>query len=178
MDTEDVKAGQAWTGSMHHEDGAQFEYSKSGPELRLFFSGLPDDVVDDFMKQPCQLGLLRSANIAVVPWKIGDRLSGDAHFHVFLYPPESRPSDPVLENGERTRVRLILIDRDAGSVRAVRTVSLSPELSQELAEVVSYQLGNHIGREAYDAQVAIYQNKYPDVREAMGAAQFFETVRD
>jgi len=176
MDTADLKVGQAWGGQMHHEDGAQFEFSKTGPELRLFFSGLPEEAVREFETAPCQIGLLRLEDVAIVPWKIGERMMGDAQFHVFLYPPESRPSDPVLNQDARMRLQLVLIDRQTREVRALRSVLLSPRLSNELAEAVSYQLGNHIGREGYDAQVAIYQNKYPDVRETMQAARIFETA--
>lgn len=176
MDTADLRPGQRWTGNMHHEDGAQFEFSKAGPELRLFFSNIPEEAVREFESAPCEIGLMRVEDVAVVPWKIGEHLMGDAQFHVFLYPPETRPSDPVLNIDERMRLRVLLVDRAAGTVRAVRNVRLSLWLSKELAEAVSYQLGNHIGREAYDAQVAIYQNKYPDVRDAMRAADIFETA--
>lgn len=177
MDTADLKVGQPWTGAMHHEDGAQFEFSKTGPELRLFFTGVPEEAVREFERAPCQIGLLRAEDVAVVPWKIGEHMMGDAQFHVFLYPPETRPSDPVLERDERMRLQMTLIDRGTGRVLALRSVLLSPWLSKELAEAVSYQLGNHIGREAYDAQVAIYQNKYPNVQDAIRAAQIFETVQ-
>lgn len=176
MESADLQVGQTWTGDMHHEDGALFEFSKSGPELRLFFSGLPEEAVREAETADCHLGLLRAGDVAVVPWRIGDRMMGDAQFHAFLYPPESRPSDPVLDHGGRMSVRIILIDRGTRQVRAMRSVRLSQWFSQELAEAVSYQLGNHIGREDYDAQVSVYQNQYPDVREAMRAADIFEKV--
>lgn len=178
MDVADLKVGQRWSGNMHHEDGAQFEFSKAGPELRLFFSGLPDEAVREFDSAPCEIGLLHSEDVAVVPWKIGEHLMGDAQFHAFLYPPETRPSDPVLNVDQRMRLRIVLVDRASGVVRGMRSVLLSPSLSNQLAEAVSRQLGNHIGREAYDAQVAIYQNKYPDVRDAIRAAEIFETAED
>ncbi|HEY8609643.1 MAG TPA: hypothetical protein VIM12_21200 [Noviherbaspirillum sp.] len=176
MQTEDLQPGQAWTGPVHHEDGAVFEFSKDGPELRLFFAGVPPDAVREVQTADCHLGLLRAGDVAVVPWKIGEHMAGDAHFHVFLYPPESRPTDPLLNGDARLPLRIVLVDRDNRKLLAVRRVLLSQWLSQELAEAVAYQLGNHIGREGYDAQVAIYQNQYPDVQDAIKAAPIFERV--
>lgn len=53
-------------------------------------------------------------------------------------------------------------------------IDLQHPLSKELAEAIAYQLGNHIGREEYDAQVSQYQTRYADVREAIADAHLFE----
>lgn len=169
-----LKAGQRYPGKLPDEDAAVFEFSKEGPELRLFFSGIPDDVVRHVKEDDCYIGLLRSGDVAVVPWKIGDVMSGDSQFHVFLYPPETRPTPEIMTLDGRYMLQLLLVDRGTGTVRAVRRLALSPALSRELGEAIAYQLGNHIGREAYDAQVSEYQARYADVNEAIKAAPMFE----
>ena len=49
-------------------------------------------------------------------------------------------------------------------------------VSDVLNEVIAYQLGNHIGREEYDAQVSVYQAQYPAVDDAIRSAEVFERV--
>jgi len=169
-----LEAGKPYPGTLPEEDVAVFEFSKEGPELRLFFSGIPDEIARRVEQEDCYLGLLRSGEIAVVPWKIGDLMSGDAQFHVFLYPPENRPTPEILTRDGRYPMQLVLVDRETGMLRVVRRLNLSPALSKELTEAVAYQLGSHIGREEYDAQVSQYQTRYADVREAIAAAPVFE----
>ncbi len=169
-----LEAGKQYPGTLPVEDAAVFEFSKEGPELRLFFSGISDDVARHVSESEVRLGLLRSGDIAVVPWQIGDRMSGDAQFHVFLYPPETRPTAEILTRDGRYRMQLALVDRGSGEVRVVRYLNLSPAFSKELTEAIAYQLGNHIGREEYDAQVSQYQTRYADVRDAIAAAPVFE----
>ena len=169
-----LEAGKPYPGKLPDEDAAVFEFSKEGPELRLFFSGITDEIARHVAGAECWLGLLRSGDIAVVPWRIGDRMSGDAQFHVFLYPPETRPTPEIMTREGRYLLQLFLVDRGSGTVRAVRRLHLSPALSKALTEAIAYQLGNHIGREEYDAQVSQYQTRYADVDEAIAAAALFE----
>ena len=172
-----LEAGKPYPGKLPDEDAAVFEFSKEGPELRLFFSGIDDEVVRHVAEDDCYIGLLRSGDIAVVPWKIGERMSGDAQFHVFLYPPETRPTPEIMTPDGRYLLRLFLVDRISGKVRAVRRLNLSPTLSKELTEAIAYQLGNHIGREEYDAQVSQYQTRYADVSDAIAASPLFEKAQ-
>ena len=169
-----LKAGQTYPGTLPNEDAAVFEFSKDGPELRLFFSGIPEDVVRHVKDDDCYLGLLRSGDIAVVPWRINEVMSGDAQFHVYLYPPESRPTPEILTRDGRYGLHLTLVDRANGKVCVARRLALSPGFSRALTEVVAYQLGNHIDREGYDAQVSEYQTRYADVSQAIKAAPIFE----
>jgi len=169
-----LQKGKPYPGSLPDEDVAVFEFSKEGPELRLFFSGIPDDVADRVEQEECWLGLLREGDIAIVPWRIGELMSGDAQFHVFLYPPETRPTPDIMAKDDRYAVQLLLVDRQTGVVKTKRSVVLSTLLSREFAEAIAYQLGNHIGREEYDAQVSQFQRRYPDVQEVIRAAPRFE----
>jgi len=172
-----LQAGQPYPGKLPDEDAAVFEFSKEGPELRLFFSGITDEIAQYVAEADCYLGLLRSRDIAVVPWKIGDRMSGDAQFHVFLYPPETRPTPEILTADGQYRLQLVLVDRSSRTLHVVRWFNLSAAFSKELTEAVAYQLGNHIGREEYDAQVSEYQTQYTDVRDAIEAAPLFEKMQ-
>src|SRR5690606_31586469 len=104
------------------------------------------------------------------PWRIGERMRGDAQFHVYLYTPENRPSDQVLTPQDRYPILISLVDRDRGTVRALRHVSVSHELGAAFSEIVAHQLGNFLDHEDYEAQVAGYQNEFPDVDTAITAA--------
>lgn len=44
-----LKAGKSYPGRLPDEDAAIFEFSKEGPELRLFFSGVDDEVANDIV---------------------------------------------------------------------------------------------------------------------------------
>lgn len=174
MTPAELEVGKPYPGTLPDDDAAVFEFSKLGPELRLFFSGIPDHVVQRVEDDECFLGLLRSGDIAVVPWRIGDVMSGDAQFHVYLYPPETRPTPEILDKALSYIVQIILVDRTTNMVKAMRRVRLSPTMSKMFNEVIAFQHGNHIDREAYDAQVSVYQNRYPDVADAINDALIFE----
>lgn len=174
MTPDALEVGKRYPGDLPENDASVLEFSKEGPELRLFYSRIPREVVDRVRNDDCYLGLLRSGDIAVVPWKIGDVLGGDTQFHVFLYPPETRPTPEILTADGRYEMLITLVDRDNGLVQALRRVRLSSNLSKKLNEIIAYQHGNHIGREEYDAQVDIYQSHFPDVVEAIAAAEIFE----
>lgn len=169
-----LETGRTYPGRLPDEDAAIFEFSKEGPELQLFFSGIPEDVVQHVNEDDCWLGLLRSGDIAVVPWKIGDVMNGDAQFHVYLYPPETRPTPEIMTPDGRYGLQLLLVDRGTGKVRTLRRLVLSSGFSRELAAAIASQLGNHIDREQYDAQVSQYQTRYADVNKAIAEAPLFE----
>lgn len=171
-----LEVGKPYPATLPDEDESVLEFSKEGPQLRLFFSDVSDEMVESVIHDECHLGLIRSGDVAVVPWKIGEHLLGDTQFHVYLYPPETRPTADILSKDACYEVQIVLVDRSTGIIRALRTVKLSPWFSKVLNEVIVYQLGNHIEREAYDAQVSMYQTRYPSVEDALRAAEVFEKV--
>jgi hypothetical protein len=173
-----LRVGERFPGSMPDTDSSVFEFPKYGPELRLFFADVPDDLVRCVEREDVHIGVLRHGDLGIVPWKIGDQLQGDAQFHIFLYLPEMRPIDEILSSQHRYVVQITLVDRSSGKVRALRRVLLSNELSIQFNEIVAYQLGNHIGREDYDAQVSVYQNQFPDLETVVAAAAKFEKAED
>lgn len=178
MTPEMLKPGQPYPGSLPDGDGAVFELSKAGPELRLFFASTPDELVRTVEQEPVQIGVLRHRDLGIVPWKIGDRLQGDGQFHVHLYPPETRPTDQILDKDDRYAVQIALVERATRTVRAVRSVVLSHELSVAINEIVAYQLGNHLGHEEYDALVSEYQSEFPDLGTVVAAADRFEQAEN
>jgi|GEM_PF-2165362 len=169
-----LKVGQAYPGELPAQDGALFELAKYGPELRLFFSNLSEEMVRCVERDDIWIGVLRYGDLGIVPWKIGERMQGDAQFHVYLYHPEMRPTDQALAPHERYPIQVTLVDRSDGRVRALRHITVSHELGTAFDEIVAYQLGNFIDHEDYDAQVSGYQNEFPEVETAIQAAEHFE----
>jgi hypothetical protein len=178
MTPEMLKPGKPYPGALPDGDGAVFELSKAGPELRLFFASTPDELVQCVEREPVRIGVLRHGNLGIVPWKIGEQLQGDGQFHVHLYPPETRPTDRILSGSDRYAVQIVLVECASRTVRAVRSVLLSHELSVAFNEIVAYQLGNHLGHEEYDAQVSEYQSEFPDLETVVAAADRFEQAED
>lgn len=177
MTPETLEVGKTYGGTLLDADAAVFEFSKSGPELRLFFADPPDDLIRTVTEDEVRIGVLQVEDIAVVPWQIGDNMTGDAQFHVFLYPPETRPVPEALSQDSRFTLYLSLIDRRSRTIRAVRRLSMSVPMSDKFNEIIASQHGNHIGREEYDAQVSIYQNRYADVTQAIRDAAVFEPLQ-
>lgn len=177
MTPELLEVGKPYGGTLLDEDTAVFEFSKSGPELRLFFADPPEDLVRTVNEEDVRIGVLQVESIAVVPWQIGDRMTGDAQFHVFLYPPETRPVPEALSKDSRYTLYLSLIDRRSRTIRAARKLWLSTPLSDRFNEIIAFQHGSHIDREEYDAQVSIYQNRYADVTQAIRDAAIFEALQ-
>jgi hypothetical protein len=176
MSPELLEAGKHYPGTLPAEDGAVFELPKTGPELRLFFLDVPDAMVDCAANDAVRLGVFRHGDIGVVVWRIGDRLRGDAPFHVFMYPPEQRPTDEILSAHHQYSLQLILVDRSSAVLKVVRPLLMSHELSVAINEIIAHQLGSHIERAAYDAQVSIYENRFPDMETLEQAADCFEEL--
>lgn len=178
MAPDSLKVGQNWPGDVPAQDGAVFELAKYGPDLRLFFSGLTDEMVRCVERDDIWIGVLRYGDLGIVPWKIGEHMRGDAQFHVYLYPPETRPTDQVLTPHDRYPILVTLVDRGTRTIRAVRHVSVSHELGAAFNEIVVHQLGNFLDHEDYDAQISGYQDEFPEVETAIQAAEHFEKAEN
>lgn len=178
MAPDQLKVGQAYPGELPDQDGAVFELAKYGPDLRLFFSNPSNEMLRCAERDDFWIGVLRYGDLGIVPWKIGDHMQGDAQFHVYLYPPETRPTDQVLSHQGRYPILITVVDRVSGKVRAVRHVSVSHELGIAFNEIVAHQLGNFIDHEDYDAQVSGYQTEFAEVETAVQAAERFEKAED
>lgn len=169
-----IRAGAPFLGDIPEGGGVGFEFSVFGADLRLFYPDVTNQEWQDVQHGDIYLGLLRFQDLAIIPWRIGDSLSGDAQFHICLYPPELRPAPPG-EDDAPLKVEIILVDTIDRYTLVARSVTLSPRFTERMRQVVAEQSAQPITRKIYDAQVAAFQREFSHgTQQVMDAAEFFE----
>lgn len=171
-----VAPGLPYLGDVPAMEGVIFEFSSTGPDLRLFF---PDTTAQErwqVQHAPIHLGLMRFEQLGIVAWKIGDCLQGDAQFHVGMNFDGFRPA-PGDITAREAKIPLQLIDSISRMFLAVRFMKPLPRFLQLMDDIVADQLRQSITRQAYDRQIdAFHQAFNAGTKQVIDAADIFEQV--
>ena len=169
-----VATGLPYVGEIPAIEGVGFEFSATGPDLRLFYPDITSRELFDIRHGDIYLGVLRFKDLAIVPWRIGDSLQGDAQFHVGLNPEGFRP-DPRAIDEQGLEVAVIGIDTISRFILAARPVMLSERMTELMRRIVAGQLAHPIAKHAYDAQVRDFQRTFQGgAQQVIDAAEVFE----
>jgi len=164
-----VAVGLPFVGEIPATEAVAFEFSAYGPELRLFFTDLRPSELVDVRIGDVYLGYLPFRDLAIIPWRFGNSLRGDAQFHVSINPPSVAVSAETLAP-ERLSLIVILVESRARIVLAVREVTLSAGLTAMLRDAATFQLAHPITRSEYDRQVDAYQRQFNTGADAVASA--------
>jgi hypothetical protein len=177
LDAIPVKPGHPYLGNTPDAEGCVFEFSRTGPDLRLFFANITRQELLDVREGTVHLGFMAYRDLAIIPWQFGSSLSGDAQFHAGLYSADSAPAEPSADDRTPLSVKLILIELLTKTVLVARDVTLSLQLSKALRTIVARQLAHPISRQEYELQVDSFQRKFnAGPGEIARRAQLFEKV--
>lgn len=169
------QVGEVW--SERHErydEGVRYLYRHGAHELVLFWGAPTEAEIEGLRGQPMEVGLYSEGPAAFLLYKINNVCEwSDAAFNVHLVPEDERelPGEPP---GERTRLRLILVDANDGVIRAKRIVSLDKVMTQALRHAMAEQAARPFDRLAYDAAVAAAHARFPDSDAMARAAECLE----
>jgi hypothetical protein len=159
-------------GSLYHPDrprwpeGSQFLCRSGSPELLLFFDTPAAAELADVARGRAEFALLDETHaVMFLLWRFGTLPWSDSPFSwwrlfeaervlpVELPTPESRYLLPVL-----------LVDAATGIVRAIRTISLSPDFSRQLRAALENQLLHPEAAGDYDAAIEKAYRRYPQTQ--------------
>lgn len=136
---------------------AEYNYTQSGHELRLFFSSPSPGEVRAVRKERCDFSLVVEGSAIILQYRFGDRPTkgipwSDASFSIHLVPEQYRRVPEVDSNPEaRAALQVLLIDADTGILKALRFVTLSPDFTRALEGAIQAQaLQPWPGRVSYE----------------------------
>lgn len=136
-----LEVGQPFLGrSGPSPEGVQLSLSGSAPELQLFLSGLTEREVESVRTGPCRFGVCEAEGALFFLYRFDPSIPwSDSPYHRALE-ERLRPVNLALL-GEQSRALLtvVLVSAEDSVVRAIRAVSLSPEVTRALWQAVLLQ---------------------------------------
>jgi hypothetical protein len=145
-------------------------------ELVLFFDQPTPAEVDTVKSGRAVFGLYDRAGLVVLCYRFVDAKGGvpwsDAPYADHLVPERDRvlPPDPgKLSSESRAILHVVLVNATGGQIRAMRAVSLSPELTRGLFSAIGHQAAGAWDARRYDSQLKALYFEFPTADRLAGA---------
>ena len=133
-------------------------------EAALFIDYIePSDVVR-FNHHSIQFGYWWDKPVLWFLAKFGTEPWSDTSFSMYrVQPPEARHIENLNTPSTRYPITLILVEATTGIVTALRTATMSPEMSLEIFQIVTLQMELPANLERFDRRVHFVQSQFiPD----------------
>jgi len=152
----------------------QYNYRGGEHELALFWLAPSAQDIAAVRRGEVELAPLYARPVLYMLYRIEGACGwSDAPYSIHLVPAGERVSPPP--ESRRTLLHVILVDAGSGIVRALRALSMSPELAAAIYAGVRDQLTAPWDRVAYDAAIARAYTQTADemvrgasIRESLG----------
>lgn len=166
-------------------EGAQYNWGQGGHVLDLWLPHPSASEIKAAKSGAIEVALLEVAEAPDVIWLLyhlegpGDRGIpwSDAPYSWHLLPEDRRAMPEMLTHeAQRALLHVILCDAGTAIVKALRSVSLSPELSGALHDAILQQAARPWpGQAAYSRQIQATYDAYPTTQAMLQAAQYRTT---
>lgn len=131
-------------------EGSVFEFNFKGCFLLIAYSLITEDEIKSFYNGRVEFNIGVYNNIIFFSKKIeGLRGWSYSAFNYHLVDPESRPPFEHIGRNTGLKLQMILVDANIGKVRGIRSVELSPELSNKLIRETKRQSENEFDKNSY-----------------------------
>lgn len=159
-----LKVGAPYVpGRTRWPEGAEYNFSAGGHELRLFFESPSEAEIKAVRKAPVHLALLVQPPIIDLVWRIdgiGDWSDCPYTWHLV---PEQRRAIPETASGQqRALLQIVLVDANTGMLRAIRAVTLPPHATTLLHTAIADQANRPWTRDGYDQALHDLYARYPE----------------
>lgn len=178
MTTHKIEVGRPYRqGVRQLPQGAHYSYGLAGHELLLAIPSPEKGEVEAVRQGEAEFALFTAGSLVVLLYRLGRAGSGipwgDAPYSWHLVPEERRDVPSAdLEAGKRAVLSVHLVDAATGIVRALRLVSLSPELTRELHQAIRSQaLGAWPPPGGYDAALDALYERHPTTESLLAHAR-------
>ncbi len=142
----------------------QFNLRGGELELVLFFADPTAAEVSAVKQSAAEFGLYCDRDRIVLCYRFDPGIPwSDAPYSYHLVSAAEQvlpPSAEQLGSESRALLHIILVNADGGEIRALRTVSLSPQFTRALYAAINAQAQQPWDREAYDRQLATLYRQY------------------
>jgi hypothetical protein len=153
--------------------GAQYNFRSGQHELFLSWERPSKKEVRSVQSARADFGFLEWEHTVFLLYRFALGPWSDQPFSYHLVPKGERELPPELdgEKGERTLLTVLLVSSEDGILRAIRALTLSPEVSSGLNKaIVRNALADWPGPEAYEFAVKRAYAKYPSADQMAAAA--------
>lgn len=157
-------------GKSHYPNAVEFNFSKVGYELRLFFARPSKQEIQGIKRGAAKFEVLVEDKIIFLLYKFSPLDWGDAPYSWWALPVDYRIEPEEIGQREGVLLQTILIDSITGIVKAIRVKSLETELSQKLAAAIKEQMREEISDRDYGDRVRRAYAKYPSTLAMLKAA--------
>ena len=128
-------------------------------EAALFLDNIEPSEVVRFNHHPIQFGYWWDKPVLWILAKFGTEPWSDTNFSIHrVQPPEARYLESLNTPSTRYPVPLILVEATTGIITALRTVTMSPQMSLEIFQIVTRQMELPADLNQFDHRVSIIQN--------------------
>ena len=159
-----------------HTEGPRYNFRYSRHTLDIFLDSPTPDEVRIFRTAPCRMGIWQDEPVLWVIFRLDGMEWADAPYTPYLVEPEGR-TFPTLED-ENSRCPLVMTMNDAldGTVRAIRLITMSPEMTRRVHQAARSMLEQPGDLERYHARVAETYQQYPSTADMVGNADMVEQL--
>jgi hypothetical protein len=123
-------------------EGSDYNFRAGQHELRIYLSRVTPAEVAAVESGPIEFGLFAEAEGLFLITRFGPRLAFDCSYswhHVSREERQLPPASDEVPPASRALIVIMLVEATTGSVRALRTVSFSPEFTRALHHAISEQ---------------------------------------
>lgn len=158
-------------------EGGWFGWSKGGLELFLSFRRPWPSEIDAVRRSPCELALVRLPEVPETLWLLYHFEPGldwsDAPYTPHLIPENERPDVALFTSQEqRLFLQVVLVECTTAVVQAIRLVSLSHVMSQEMVSAYLQALAAPWpGANAYEKKIQKVYLAHPQTENLLALAQ-------
>jgi hypothetical protein len=151
-----LKVGEPYMGKKRGWiEGVQYNFDQAGHILQMFFARPTVKEVEAIRTGKIDLALYTTTDRAVIllaykapgiPWS-------DAPYTWHRVPAERQVIPPALEGEQRAMLEIHLVDTATGLLRAMRRVSMAPEFSAHLHQMIAEQAATEADLSLYDRRL-------------------------
>lgn len=174
----ELRVGEEYhKGKVEWEEGTDFNYRSGVLELRMFFSGLSSEDIQQIREGDCYFAFTVLENIIFFMFDFGRSCPlSDNSYSIHMVDEEERVTPPILKPDEMVPLTIILVSSEDGIIRALRRVFLGHDFSEKLysaiaKQVIEQQDNKYFSREKHLANVARVYKKYPSTKQLLAIAQ-------
>lgn len=149
-------------GKTRWPEASFFSYDKAGLVLTIFASRLKEPEIEAVRRGQVELALYENQPTIFLLYKIrGWGQWSDSPFTIHLVKPEDRPEiKPIIGEGQKLLLMIILVGADTGIIKVLRAVSTSTEFTIVLNHAVMRQLEQEFDRLRYNLHIDNLYSRY------------------
>lgn len=152
--------------------GSQGAHFNMPPNLTLVMPNPTPQEITDVKYSPVQMGLTVIDGIIFIPYRLGNKLNGEAPFQVRLYDPFGLKIDTSIEIPKSMGLilQIDLVDSNTNIVKVIRMIGPSTEFSRALMVAIQNQYDSDFDPDTYQDKlnhIYDYNSSYDIFRKSL-----------